>query len=77
MTRMQVLLEDKEMLALRRQAHQSGKSYSQLVREAIDTVYTSRLDEKEIIAMAKEAKQGKRIRKFKDSKTFLHYLWSL
>ena len=77
MTRMQVLLEDKEMRALRRQAHQSGKSYSQLVREAIDAAYTSRLDEKEIIAMAKEAKQGKGTKKFKDSKAFLHHLWGL
>ena len=77
MTRVQILLEKKEVQALRRKAKASGKSYSQLVREAIDTVYTSRFSEYEIARMAGEAKQGKRIKKFKDSKSFLRYLWSL
>lgn len=76
MTRMQVLLDKKEVDALKRQSHQSGKSYSQLVREAVDTMYTSRLTKTEIADMAKEAKAGKGIKGFKDSKTFLHHLWS-
>ena len=77
MTRVQILLDEKEVKALRRQAQKSGKSYSQLVREAIDTVYTSRLSESEIAEMAMEAKRGKGIRTFKDSKAFLKHLWSL
>ena len=77
MTRMQVLLDKKEVQALHRQAHASGKSYSQLVRDAIDTVYTSRLSESEIAEMAFEAKKGKGVRKFKNPKSFLRHLWSL
>ncbi|MBM4348221.1 MAG: CopG family transcriptional regulator [Deltaproteobacteria bacterium] len=77
MTRVQILLEEKEVKALRRQAQESGKSYSQLVREAIDTVYTSRFSQSEIAHMAKEAKLGKGVKTFKDSKSFLKYLWSL
>ncbi|MBI3610560.1 MAG: ribbon-helix-helix protein, CopG family [Nitrospirae bacterium] len=77
MTRMQILLEKKEVQALRRTAKASGKSYSQLVREAIDTVYTSRVSEHEIARMAGEAKRGTGIKKFKDSKSFLRYLWNL
>lgn len=77
MTRMQVLLEKKEVLALQRKSQESGKSYSQLVREAIDAMYTSRFKEPEIANMALEAKQGKGLNKFKDSKSFLKHLWSL
>ena len=77
MTRMQVLLDPKEVAALRRESHESGKSYSQLVREAVDAMYISRTSEAEIEKMALEAKQGKGVRKFKDSKAFLRHLWSL
>ena len=77
MTRVQILLDEKEVKALRRQAQESGKSYSKLVREAIDAVYTSRFSQSEIARMAMEAKQGKGIKTFKDSKSFLKHLWSL
>ena len=77
MTRVQILLDEREVKALRRQAKESGKSYSQLVREAIDAAYTARLSQSEIARMAEEAKQGKGIKTFKDSKSFLRYLWSL
>ncbi len=77
MTRVQILLDEKEVKALRRQSKESGKSYSQLVREAIDAAYISRLSESEIATMAKEAKQGRGIKTFKDSKSFLKHLWSL
>ena len=77
MTRMQVLLKPQEVQALRKQSHESGKSYSQLVREAIDTAYIPHLSESEITSMAKEAKEGRGTKKFKSSKTFLKYLWSL
>ena len=77
MTRVQILLDEKEVKALRRQAKESGKSYSQLVREAIDAAYTSHLSQSEIATMAKEAKQGKGIKTFRDSKSFLKHLWSL
>lgn len=77
MTRVQILLEKKEVLALRREAAESGKSYSQLVREAIDNTYTSRFGKGEIEAMAADAKQGKGNKKFKDSTAFLKHLWSL
>ncbi len=39
MTRMQILLGPKELQALRRQARETEKSYSQLVREAIGQAY--------------------------------------
>ena len=77
MTRMQILLDEKEVTALRRQAHRSGKSYSQLVREAVDAMYTSRLSGNEIAGMAREARAGKGIKKFKNSKAFLRHLWGL
>ncbi len=77
MTRVQILLEKKEVNALHREAAHSGKSYSQLVREAIDNTYTARFSEKEIARTAIEAKQGKNLKKFKDSKSFLRHLWSL
>ena len=77
MTRVQILLEKKEVLALRREAAESGKSYSQLVREAIDNTYTSRFGEGEIERMAADARRGKGIKKFKDSTAFLKHLWSL
>ena len=76
MTRVQILLDTKEVRALRRQAHESGKSYSLLVREAIDAMYVSRLSENEISLMAKEAKQGKGIKKFKDSKADAQIAWN-
>ena len=77
MTRVQVLLDEKEVKALRRLAQESGKSCSQLVREAIDTVYTSQFSGSAIARMAMEAKQGKGIKTFKDSKAFLKHLCSL
>ena len=77
MTRVQILLDNKEVQALRRQSKQSGKSYSQLVREAIDDVYLSRFSEFEIEKMAKEAKQGKGVRRFKMLQSAHKYLWSL
>ena len=77
MTRVQILLEKKEVLALRREAAESGKSYSQLVREAIDSSYTSRFGEGEIERMAADSKRGKGNKKFKDSTAFLKHLWSL
>lgn len=77
MTRVQILLEKKEVVALRREAAESGKSYSQLVREAIDNTYASRFGEGEIERMASDAKRGKGTKKFKDSTAFLKHLWSL
>ncbi len=77
MTRVQILLEKKEVLALRRAAAASGKSYSQLVREAIDSSYTSRFGEGAIERMAADSKRGKGTKKFKDSAAFLKHLWSL
>ena len=77
MTRMQVLLDPKEVSALRRESHTSGKSYSQLMREAVDAMYIPRLSEREIAVMAKDAKQGKGTKTFKNSKAFLKHLWSL
>jgi len=77
MTRVQILLEKKEILALRREAAASGKSYSQLVREAIDNTYTSRFAKGEIEGMASDAKKGKGTKTFKDSTAFLKHLWSL
>ena len=77
MTRVQILLEKKEVQALRREAAQSGKSYSLLVREAIDNVYVSRFSDGEISGMAKAAKQGKGTRRFKDLQDARRHLWSL
>ncbi|OGS41088.1 MAG: hypothetical protein A2506_01220 [Elusimicrobia bacterium RIFOXYD12_FULL_66_9] len=77
MTRVQILLDKKEVQALRREAALSGKSYSLLVREAIDNLYTSRFSDSEIAGMAKTAKQGKGTRKFKDLQAARRHLWSL
>lgn len=77
MTRVQILLDKKEVQALHREAAESGKSYSQLVREAIDNTYISRFTEAEIKQMAHDAKRGVGIRKFKDAKSFLRHLWSI
>ena len=77
MTRVQILLQKKEVAALRREAAESGKSYSRLVREAIDNTYTSRFKEGEIERMASDAKRGKANKKFKNSTAFLKHLWSL
>lgn len=76
MTRMQILLEKKEVSALNRYSHETGKSYSQLVREAIDNTYISEMSEIEIRKMAREAKNKKGQKKFKDADSFLKYLWS-
>jgi len=77
MTRVQILLDPKEVRALRHLAQYTGKSYSQLVREAIENTYISAFSDEEIARMAKEARQGKGIKKFKDAQAFLRYLWSL
>ncbi|OGR99807.1 MAG: hypothetical protein A2V88_14815 [Elusimicrobia bacterium RBG_16_66_12] len=77
MTRVQILLDKKEVLALRREASQSGKSYSLLVREAIDNLYVSRFTDSDIAGMAKAAKQGKGTRKFKNLQDARRHLWSL
>jgi len=77
MTRVQVLLEEKEMQALREEAQQSHKSYSQLVREAIHDLYLSRFTDNEVAEMALEAKQGKGTHKFKNLQDALRHLWSL
>jgi catalase (peroxidase I) len=77
MPRVQILLDKKEVLALRREAAQSGKSYSMLVREAIDNLYVSRFTDSEISGMAKGAKQGKGTRRFKNLQDARRHLWSL
>lgn len=77
MTRVQVLLETKEVRALRREAAQSGKSCSQLVREAIDNLYVSRFTDPEIAKMAREAKSGQGTRAFKSVRDARRRLWSL
>ncbi len=77
MTRVQILLDKEEIRALRHQSAESGKSYSQLVREAIDNLYVSRFTDKEIAQMALEAKRGKGTRKFKTLQAAHRYLWSL
>lgn len=77
MTRVQILLDKKEVRALRREATQSGKSYSLLVREAIDNLYVSRFTDSEISGMARTAKQGKGTRKFKNLQDARRHLWSL
>ena len=77
MTRVQILLDSKEVRALRHEATESGKSYSQLVREAIDNLYVSRFSGSQIAHMAMEAKRGAGTRKFKNLQAARHYLWSL
>jgi len=77
MTRMQILLAKKEVQALRREAAESGKSYSLLVREAIDNLYGSRFKDDEIAAMAMDAKRGKGTRRFKKLQDARRHLWSL
>lgn len=77
MTRVQILLEKKEVSALRREAAESGKSCSQLVREAIDNAYTSRFGKGEIGRMANDAKRGTGNKTFKTATAFLRHLWSL
>ena len=77
MTRVQILLEKKEVQALKKEASESGKSYSQLVRDAIDNLYVSRFSETEIAKMAGEAKRSKGLRKFKTLQSARGYLWSL
>ena len=77
MTRVQILLDKKEVQALRREAARTGKSHSLLVREAIANLYVSRFTEKEIARMAKSAKQGKSTRKFKNLQDARRHLWSL
>ena len=77
MTRVQILLEEKEVRALRREAEDTGKSYSLLVREAIDNLYLSRFSDREIAGMAKSAKQTKGTRKFKNLQDARRHLWSL
>ena len=77
MTRVQILLDRKEVRVLRRESVGSGKSYSQLVREAIDHVYVSRFSDREMAQMAKDAKTGKGLRQFKSLRAARGYLWSL
>ena len=77
MTRVQILLEKKEVRALKKEAEESGKSYSQLVRDAIDNLYVSRFSEMEIAKVAREAKHSKGLRKFNDLQAARGYLWSL
>ncbi|MEW6325442.1 MAG: ribbon-helix-helix protein, CopG family [Nitrospirota bacterium] len=77
MTRVQILLDEKELKALRRQSAEVGKSYSQLVREAIDNLYVSRFTDKELAKMAREAKRGAGTRKFKSLQAARRHLWSL
>ncbi len=77
MTRVQILLDKKEVQALRREAGESGKSYSQLVREAIDNLYVSRFTDNEIAKLAIEAKSGKKTHKFKTLQDARRHLWSL
>ena len=77
MTRIQILLDQKEVQALRSQAKGSGKSCSQLVREAIDNVYVSRFSDKQMAQMAREAKLDKRLKRFKNLQAARGYLWSL
>lgn len=77
MTRVQILLDKKEVRALRREAAETGKSYSLLVREAIDNLYLSRFSDPEIASMATSAKQNKGTRRFKKLQDARRYLWSL
>ena len=77
MTRVQISLDKKELGTLRHEAEESGKIYSQLVREAINNIYVSRFSNKEMARMAKEAKGGKGLRKFKNLQVARGYLWSL
>lgn len=77
MRRFQILLDDKEVKALKREAAASGKSYSHLVPEAIDSFYVSRFSETEIAKMAAEAKNAKGLRKFRNLQLARSHLWSL
>ena len=77
MTRVQILLDKQEVRALRRQAVESGKSYSRLVREAIDNLYVSRFSDSEMARLALEAKQGTGTRRFKNLQEARRHLWSL
>ena len=77
MTRMQILLDKEEVQVLRRQSAESGKSYSQLVREAIDDTYLSRFSEAQIKKMALDARSGRGAREFKKLQDARKHLWSL
>ena len=77
MTRVQILLEEKEVKALKREANQTGKSYSYLVREAIDNLYVSRFTDNEMVELAHDAKLGVGTRKFKKLEEARRHLWSL
>lgn len=77
MTRFQILLNNKEVNALKKEAAGSGKSYSQLIREAIDSIYMTRFPEDEIAEMAAEAKSAKGLRKYKNLQAARGYLWTL
>ena len=77
MTRVQILLEDREVKVLRRQAKSSQKSCSQLVREAIDLAYLPRFREEEIAGLARDARLGRGTRTFNDANSFLKHLWGL
>ncbi|MBI5597237.1 MAG: ribbon-helix-helix protein, CopG family [Elusimicrobia bacterium] len=77
MTRVQILLDKKEVMALRKEAAESGKSYSQLVREAIDNLYVSRFSDTEVAKLALDAKQGKGTKRFKSLQDARRHLWSL
>jgi len=77
MTRVQILLDKKEVVALRKEAAESGKSYSQLVREAIDNLYVSRFSDTEVAKLALDAKQGKGTKRFKSLQDARRHLWSL
>ena len=77
MTRVQILLDKKQVRALKLETAQTGKSYSQLVREAIDNLYVARFNDNEIAKMALDAKRGKGTRKFKNLQDARRHLWSL
>ena len=77
MTRVQILLEKKEVQILKKKSLESGKSYSQLVRDAIDNLYLSRFSEQEIKKMAGEAKRSAGSLKFKNLQAARGYLLSL
>jgi len=72
---MQILLNQKEVQALRKEAADTSKSYSQLVREAINNTFVSPWKEEAIAKMARDARQGKGTKKFKNAQAFLRYLW--
>lgn len=77
MTRVQILLDKKEVVALRKEAAESGKSYSQLVREAIDNLYVSRFSDTEVAKLALDAKQGKGTKRYKSLQEARRHLWTL